>query len=209
MLPLVCVPSANTALLELFPAQLHQRQRIHVRQVADGRSPCAGDDEISHAVAYTCPTAIGQPQRYGTQAAGSTFAPGTRRRRPRAGRMEVRRERVPAWLAENPSVGGAVFSSRTAGNDAYQPPADPPRQALSSCPARSSVFFFSPWLSRSKFRLHISRYGSTETKARQSTSKIDTAVATLVGYSRRDPPALVPQCQNRPQHATVMARFLL
>ena len=60
---------------------------------------------------------------------------------------------LPAWFPENPSVGGAVFSGRTAGNDAYQPPADPPRQALSSCPARSSVFFFSPWLSRSKFRL--------------------------------------------------------
>jgi len=53
-------------------------------------------------------------------------------------------EEVPAWLAEKAPVGGAVFSSRTAGNDAYQPPADPPRQALSSCPARCSVFFFLP-----------------------------------------------------------------
>ena len=64
----------------------------------------------------------------------------------------------------------AVFWHGTAGNDAYQPPADPPRQALSSYPARCSVLFFSPWLSSSKFRLHISRYGSTETKARQRTS---------------------------------------
>ena len=53
-----------------------------------------------------------------------------------------RKETLPAWLAQKPPVGGAVFPGRTAGNDAYQPPADPPRQALSSCPARSSVFFF-------------------------------------------------------------------
>ena len=66
---------------------------------------------------------------------------------------------LPAWLAENPATGGAVFSRRTAGNDAYPPPADPPRQALTSCPARGSVFFFHPgspaasvWISESAER---------------------------------------------------------
>ena len=63
---------------------------------------------------------------------------------------------IPAWLVKNPSVGGAVFSGRTAGNEAYQPPADPPRQALSSCPAKSSRFIFLPPASRAISRSVIS-----------------------------------------------------
>ena len=70
-------------------------------------------------------------------------------------RLLLNEPSVPAWFLGKRPVGGAVFSRRTAGNDAYQPPADPPRQALSSYPATASVSFFSPWLSRSKFRLHI------------------------------------------------------
>ena len=115
---------------------------------------------------------------------------------------------LPA-LAENPPGGGAVFSGRTAGNDAYQPPADPPRQALSSCPAKSSRFLFLPPASRAISKSRISYYGIKEAEERRRTSIFMTAVSTLVGYSRRDPPALIPQRENRPQHATVEQRFLL
>ena len=104
-------------------------------------------------------------------------------------------------------MGGAVFWHGTAGNDAYQPPADPPRQALSSCPARCSVFFFSSWLSRSKFRLHISAFGNTEPERRQRTAWLVTTVAMLVCYSRHDPPAVILPRQNRPQHAPGITVF--
>ena len=83
-----------------------------------------------------------------------------------------RQHPLPAWFLDNPSVGGAVFPGRTAGNDAYhpwvgggavfsgrttgndanQPRADPPRQALSSCPAKSSRFLFLPPASRASSR---------------------------------------------------------
>ena len=33
--------------------------------------------------------------------------------------LNLRVATLPAWLAEKPPVGGAVFSGRTAGNDAY------------------------------------------------------------------------------------------
>ena len=61
-----------------------------------------------------------------------------------------------AWFLGKRPGGGAVFWHGTAGNDAYQPSADPPRQALSSVLATASVSFFSPWPSRSKFRFQIS-----------------------------------------------------
>ena len=77
---------------------------------------------------------------------------------------------LPAWLAEKAPVGGAVFPGRTAGNDAYQPPADPPRQALSSCPAKCSRFLFLPPASRAISRSRISYYGIKEAEERRSTS---------------------------------------
>ena len=60
------------------------------------------------------------------------------------------------WPRTHPWVGQSFLAERlgmTLTSRLRTPPR--PRQALSSCPARCSVFFFSPWLSTSKFRLHI------------------------------------------------------
>ena len=76
-------------------------------------------------------------------------------------------------------------------------------------PARCRFFTLALRLSRSKFRIQISEYGKTEPEGRQRTSRIVTAVSMLVCHSRHDPTALIPQCQNRPQHATLIADVLL
>ena len=61
--------------------------------------------------------------------------------------------RVPAWLAENPFVGGAVFSGRTAGNDAYQPPADPPQTGPLIMPGEVLPLSFSSPSLQSNFKV--------------------------------------------------------
>ena len=81
-----------------------------------------------------------------------------------------------AWFAENPVTRGAVFSRRTAENQPYPPPADPPRQALTSCPARCSVFFFSPWLSSSKFGSRNPQNGTNACEDRRRTGIFVTAM---------------------------------
>ena len=50
------------------------------------------------------------------------------------------------WFRRETSRGWGSLLARNGREYAYQPPADPPRQAVLSCPAKGSVFFFTPAL---------------------------------------------------------------
>jgi len=85
--------------------------------------------------------------------------------------------------------GGAVFWHGTAGNDAYQPPADPPQTGrLIMIGEVLCLSLFPPFISHPdspgastpSFRIQISRLGKTEPEGRQSTSRFVTAVLRLV-----------------------------
>ena len=101
-------------------------------------------------------------------------------RRPAAPSLYYLPLRVPyrlGWLTNAPWVGQSFGTERLGMTltSRLRPPPDRP-----SHNARASVSFFPPWLSRSKFRLHISEYGNKEPKGRQRTGRLLSAVAILL-----------------------------